>query len=408
MRLVLTGPVAAAYPGTEIRLVIARGLRTDEPWPEVDLDAVEDRVAGGWRPSDEGDPAARSWHKAFRAFGTNPRRIRPSVDALGRRLARTGRLPRITPAVDAYNLVSVTYAVPAGAFDLDRLDGDVEIRYAAAGDAFVPLGDPDTVETPDRGEVVYAQGTRILTRHWNHPDADATKVTMASRNVVFILERVDAAAVPSDRLAAAAEKLADLVRPHADRVELATVDQTHLVAELTPVARSGVWPIPRTVTIPRAGDEPTMLTAYLDHYRETIELKCSGVDPARLSERSSPPSTMSLHGLVRHLAGVERWWFAINFAGSDLPMLHYSDDDPEQDFESLDGDPLEALQVWRAECARSRRIVAEAPGLDAVGAVERNGSYTLRWLLLRMIAEYAQHAGHADFLREGIDGATGA
>jgi hypothetical protein len=175
-----------------------------------------------------------------------------------------------------------------------------------------------------------------------------------------------------------------------------------------PLVTSGMWPVARTVEIPRDGDEMTMLKAYLDHFRETLELKCTGVPPDRLSERSSPPSTMSLHGLIRHLAGVERWWFATNFAGSDLPMLYYSDDDPDQDFESLDGDPLEALEVWRGECERSRRIVDEAGDLDRQGVVERNGRYTLRWLMLRMIAEYAQHDGHADLLREGIDGAVGA
>jgi hypothetical protein len=108
------------------------------------------------------------------------------------------------------------------------------------------------------------------------------------------------------------------------------------------------------VRIPRDGDEPSMLKAYLEHHRESIELKCSGVPSPRMSERGAPPSTMRLHGLIRHLAGVERWWFAINFAGMDLPMLYYGDDDPYQDFESLNGDPLEAIRVWRAECQRSR------------------------------------------------------
>lgn len=167
------------------------------------------------------------------------------------------------------------------------------------------------------------------------------------------------------------------------------------------------WPVPRGVTIPREGDELSVLKAYLDHHRESLELKCSGVPPERMSERSAPPSSMSLHGLVRHLAGVERWWFAINFAGMDLPMLYYSDEDPDQDFESLDGDPLESIRIWRAECQRSREIVDEASDLDQVGVVARNGAYSLRWLMLRMIGEYAQHAGHADLLREGIDGATG-
>jgi hypothetical protein len=174
------------------------------------------------------------------------------------------------------------------------------------------------------------------------------------------------------------------------------------------VAAGSVWPAERSVVIPRDGDELSMLKAYLDHYRETFALKCVGVAPDRMSERSSPPSTMSLHGLARHLAAVERWWFAINFAGRDLPLLYYTDDDPDQDFESLDGDPLEALRVWQVECDRSRDIVDAATNLDDVGSRERNGSYTLRWLMLRMISEYAQHDGHADLLREGIDGAVGA
>ena len=175
-----------------------------------------------------------------------------------------------------------------------------------------------------------------------------------------------------------------------------------------PVVTSAEWPVPRRVAIPRDGDEFTMLKAYLEHHRESIELKCSGVAPPRMSERSAPPSSMSLHGLIRHLAGVERWWFAINFAGMDLPMLHYSDDDPDQDFESLDGNPLEAIRAWREECRRSREIVDAAASLDKVGVVARNGAYTLRWLMLRMIGEYAQHAGHADLLRQGIDGAVGS
>jgi hypothetical protein len=174
------------------------------------------------------------------------------------------------------------------------------------------------------------------------------------------------------------------------------------------IVTAAVWPVPRSVSIPTTGAEPAMLTAYLDHYRETFELKCAGVAPASLSRLSAPPSTMSLHGLARHLAAVERWWFAINFAGLELPMLYYSDDDPDQDFGSLAGDPLDALQVWRDECERSRRIVGAAESLEDEGRAGRNRPYSLRWLLLRMIAEYAQHDGHADLLREGIDGAVGA
>ena len=81
----------------------------------------------------------------------------------------------------------------------------------------------------------------------------------------------------------------------------------------------------------------------------------------RLSEKSIEPSGLSLHGLVRHLTGVERWWLRMQFGGEDLPMIYYSDDDPDQDFESLDGDVGEALAAWRSECEHSRAAVAERP-----------------------------------------------
>jgi Protein of unknown function (DUF664) len=159
---------------------------------------------------------------------------------------------------------------------------------------------------------------------------------------------------------------------------------------------------------PLLGDERDTLTAFLDWHRKTLELKCSGVPPDRLSELSIPPSGLSLHGLVRHLAGVERWWFRIQFAGEDVPLIHYSDDDPDQDFEALGGDFGEALKVWRSECESSRAIVAHASSLEQTGLRKRDGQpFALRWLLVNTIAEYARHNGHADLLREQIDGRTG-
>ncbi len=160
--------------------------------------------------------------------------------------------------------------------------------------------------------------------------------------------------------------------------------------------------------LPKVGDEREILTAYLDWHRETFALKCAGVAPERLSEMAIPPSRLSLHGLLRHLAATERWWFSRQFAGEDLPMLYYTDDDPDQDFESLDGDIDEAFAVWRAECDRSREIVGAASSLDETGTRARTGEpVSLRRILVSMIAEYARHDGHADLLRERIDGATG-
>ncbi|WP_052389946.1 DinB family protein [Streptomyces sp. NRRL B-24484] len=160
--------------------------------------------------------------------------------------------------------------------------------------------------------------------------------------------------------------------------------------------------------LPLVGDEREILTAYLEHHRETLALKCAGLTPAQLSEHAVPPSRLTLHGLLRHLAGVERWWLHLQFAGLPTEMLYYSDDDPDQDFESLDGDPAQALAVWRAECERSREIVAAAPSLDVTGVHRATGQpVSLRRILVHMIAEYARHDGHADLLRERLDGATG-
>lgn len=168
------------------------------------------------------------------------------------------------------------------------------------------------------------------------------------------------------------------------------------------------WAAGTRTALPLVGDEREILTAFLDWHRKTFELKCSGVPLERLSEEGIPPSGLSLHGLLRHLAGAERWWFRQQFAGEEVPHLYYSDDDPDQDFERLDGDAAEAFAVWRAECDHAREIVADASSLDQTGIHKASGEpISLRRVLVHMIAEYARHNGHADLLRERIDGATG-
>ncbi|MCX5536966.1 phenylalanine--tRNA ligase beta subunit-related protein [Streptomyces sp. NBC_00006] len=225
----LTPAVADAFPDTLIAVVTATGLRGREPWPETvtALGDLERELAdGSWQPADESDPRIEAWHTAYRAFGTNPRRIRPSVDALGRRMAKKGALPRINPAVDSYNVVSVRHGLPAGAFDLDHVTGDVvEIRYADGTEEFTPLGEPDTVENPKPGEIIYADSTGVLTRHWNHRDAHRTCVTEDSTRVAFLMETVRA-----DRdghlLKGASEELRDLLAAHAEQVTVEYVAGT--------------------------------------------------------------------------------------------------------------------------------------------------------------------------------------
>jgi len=159
---------------------------------------------------------------------------------------------------------------------------------------------------------------------------------------------------------------------------------------------------------PLVGTEREVLTAWLDYHRSTLELKCAGLTPDQLRLQSVPPSTLSLLGLVRHLAEVERAWFRKNFEGEVAPPIWNSDDDRYADFRTEGADVDEAFRQWNAECGRSREIVAATASLDAEGIQRRTGaSISLRWVLVHMIEEYARHNGHADLLRERIDGATG-
>jgi DNA/RNA-binding domain of Phe-tRNA-synthetase-like protein len=200
--------VCQSFRRLRIAVVVARGFDGHEPWPEADaqLAALEEAAGNGRTlPAGESDPHIAAWYAAYRAFGTNPRRERPSVDALRRRLARTARLPRINAAVDCYNLVSVSHGVPAGAFDLDAAHGDTVVGFAAGHEEFTPLGEPDTTEHPRPGEVIYLDGTSVLTRHWNHRDAERTKVTPHSKNIMFLLETTESAAFGQAVDAAAAD-----------------------------------------------------------------------------------------------------------------------------------------------------------------------------------------------------------
>jgi len=161
---------------------------------------------------------------------------------------------------------------------------------------------------------------------------------------------------------------------------------------------------------PSQGDERETLVGFLNWQRATLELKCAGLDAEALARRSIPPSTMSLLGLVRHMSQVERGWFRGFMAGDDVPPLF--DMAADGDFEGAVGDDAvvaQAWQLWRAEVDYANRYVAAAPDLD-VASKERDserGHMSLRRVLVHMIEEYARHNGHADLLRERIDGATG-
>jgi hypothetical protein len=162
---------------------------------------------------------------------------------------------------------------------------------------------------------------------------------------------------------------------------------------------------------PRAGDERSTLLGYLDYQRETLARKCEGLTPDQLARRSISPSELSLLGLVRHLSEVEQRWFQTRLGGLDVADIYFTDADPDGDFhvptDDLAATVDEAFVTWRSQVARSNEIVAGVASLDQVFVHERDGELSVRWLLLHLIEEYARHNGHADLLREAIDGVTG-
>jgi hypothetical protein len=172
-----------------------------------------------------------------------------------------------------------------------------------------------------------------------------------------------------------------------------------------------VWTAPAVTRAEpdRVAGERTSLEQWVDYHRATLLHKCAGLTAEQLKERPVPPSTLSLLGLVRHMTEVERWWFRMHAAAEDLEFP-YDPDGVGLDFDATaDADAAADLRAYVAECEAARAAVA-GKALDDV--VPSRGDHPervrdIRWIFVHMIEEYARHNGHADLLRERIDGTTG-
>ncbi|MER5444089.1 DinB family protein [Streptomyces sp. NPDC002764] len=169
--------------------------------------------------------------------------------------------------------------------------------------------------------------------------------------------------------------------------------------------------LPDGRAVPRlTGDERPMLDSWLDFHRATLELKCKELDDAQVRTAAAEPSVLTLLGLVQHMAEVERNWFQRTVAGLDVPPVHGEGNESGYGLDPARG-LQEALDTWRREIARGRELCAGRP-LDQTGRLAdgpmAGTEVSLRWVLIHMIEEYARHNGHADILRERIDGVTGA
>lgn len=177
-----------------------------------------------------------------------------------------------------------------------------------------------------------------------------------------------------------------------------------VAASLRRVTMNEIAPVER-VRPSENGTEWETLTGMLDFLRGTVVHKVTGLTDEQAFAPPVDSSTLTPAGLVKHLAGVERFWFSIDFAGADLPWP-WPEDDPHGNFRVAPTDTLASIVAdYEAECARSRESIAGAD-LDEVARAEGN-TFTLRYALAHMIEETARHCGHLDILREKIDGSRG-
>ena len=162
------------------------------------------------------------------------------------------------------------------------------------------------------------------------------------------------------------------------------------------------WPKDEVAT----ADEKTTLIAFLGHQRRFLERKATGITDEQARTATCPPSNLTMLGLVRHLSDVERGWAKRGFAGQDAPPLYYNDERPEGDFDQLEDMTMaEALDVFWQEVSDAEEIY-RTHDLEEVEHHSRS-FYSLRWILVHLIEEYARHLGHADLIRQAIDGQTG-
>jgi hypothetical protein len=170
------------------------------------------------------------------------------------------------------------------------------------------------------------------------------------------------------------------------------------------------WTAPtveRSLTVHVAG-EREMLQSWLDFHRKTLLSKCAGLSGAQLKTAAVEPSSLTLLGLVRHMAEVERWWFRRNSSGEPLGDLYCTEDSPDGDFDDLaEADPETDFAAYAQECAAADAAMSGRSLDDTFTHPRRGTDMSIRWVYLHMIEEYARHNGHADLLRERIDGQTG-
>jgi len=210
MRLTVADDVLALFPAPVLGIL---GGEVESPRPDLRerLRALQEAALARLRetaPDVESllaHPHVRIWRQAYQRFGAKPTKFRPTHEAFARRLLKDPAWPAIHPLVDVYLTNQAAHLLPHGGYDRASLDGDLALGRSPGGEAFAPLGGGE--ERTERGEVVYRDAGRVLTRRWNHRDSDLARITGETRRPLLFIEALDG--IPA---AAVEEALADLAR----------------------------------------------------------------------------------------------------------------------------------------------------------------------------------------------------
>jgi DNA/RNA-binding domain of Phe-tRNA-synthetase-like protein len=214
--LKVSDEMAQRYPDLRISFLTVRGMDNTGESEALgnELREAEQRFRGQFadQPALEADRRILAWREAYQSFGVNPKKFRPSAEALLRRVVKGDPVPWISKAVNAYLLAELFYLLPVGGYDVTGVKGDVHLRLSKGGESFTAIGS-DKPEQTDAGEVVYADDEKVLTRRWNFRDCDQAKVTTGSKDIALFVEATSAA-IQTEELTGLAELIARKIQQY--------------------------------------------------------------------------------------------------------------------------------------------------------------------------------------------------
>ena len=212
MRFRIHPEILEAFPGLHIGLVHAENVDNRENRPEIlgKIHEVQSKIRRDFNLETLGDsPKIQNWKKAFKAFGANPKKHRSSVESLYRMTLEGKDFRSINKLVDIYNFISLLHMVPVGGDDLERIEGEIILKFAEGNESFVPLGS-DEPQTARKGEVIYADDREVLCRRWNWRESEKSKMTAETRHVLLVSEGLPP--LTEEEIGKAVQEMAGLVR----------------------------------------------------------------------------------------------------------------------------------------------------------------------------------------------------